>query len=75
MRSCFSDMADKKRKIANSFRNTRYETKLSEVVKSIENWVMDDLSMKKKMAGFLCNDMAQIIRKICGISKRQIFNI
>ena len=33
--SCFSDMADKKRKIANPFQNASYDNKFSKVVKSI----------------------------------------
>ena len=39
--SCFSDIADKKKKIAYSFRNTSYINKLSEVVKLTEGSVMD----------------------------------
>lgn len=38
---CFSDVADKKRKIADSFRNSSYESKLSKVVKLIAAWVID----------------------------------
>ena len=36
--SCFLDMIDKKRKKANSFRNTSYENKFSKVVKPIETY-------------------------------------
>ena len=37
---CFSDMAVKERKIANSsFRKTSHENKFSEVVKLVERWV------------------------------------
>ena len=73
----FSDMADKKKKIANSFWKTSNENKLSKVVKSIERWVMDTWKREKKKSKdetFLCNDIAQIIREICVISRRQLFN-
>ena len=65
---CFSEMADKKRKILKSSRNKSYENKFSKVVKSIERWVMDTLQREKNGKGYLCNDIAQIISEICGIS-------
>ena len=46
------DIADKKRKRANSFPNTGYHKTLSKVVKPIERWVMKD---------FICKDITQII--------------
>ena len=33
--SCFSDMADKKRKITNSFQNVSYESKLSKIDRGV----------------------------------------
>ena len=45
--SCFPDLADKRKKIGNCFRNTSYQKRLSKVVKSIERWVMDALKWKK----------------------------
>ena len=39
--SCFIDIAAKKEKITNSFRNANYEDQLSKVVKSNESLVMD----------------------------------
>ena len=47
MHSCFSDMADKKRRKVNSFRNTNYGNQLSKVVKLITKWVMDALKREK----------------------------
>ena len=49
--SSFSEMA-KNIKIANSFRNTGYKNKLSEVVKLIERLVMDVLKREKKCQFF-----------------------
>ena len=64
-------MANKKRKIANSFRNTSYEHKLSAVVKSIQRWVMDVLKRGKNEKVLI----SEMIWEICGISKAQFFNI
>ena len=55
-------MADKKRKIADSFRNSSYENKLSKVVKLIAEWVINDifkdvLKREKNDKLFLCNDI------------------
>ena len=55
-------MADKKRKIADSFRNSSYENKLSKVVKLIAEWVIKDifkdvLKLEKNDKLFLCNDI------------------
>ena len=47
MHSCFSDIADKKRRKVNSFRNTNYGNQLSKVVKLIKKWVMDALKREK----------------------------
>ena len=68
-------MVDKNRKTANFFRNTSTENKLFKVIKSIEMWVTDALKREKSDKVFLCNDIAQIIRQMCGISRRQNFNI
>ena len=46
------DIADKKRKRANSFPNTSYQKTPSKVVKPVEKWVMKDL---------ICKDITQII--------------
>ena len=45
--SGFSDMTYEKRKILNSFRNTRYGNKLSCIVKSVDRWVMETLKSEK----------------------------
>lgn len=68
---CFSERAGKKRKAAYSFQTISYEKKLSKLVKSINRWVMKD---KKNDKAFPCNDISQIIRQICGISRRKIFD-
>ena len=60
MHSCFSDMADKKRRKVNSFRNTNYGNQLSKVVKLIKKWVMDALKREKYGNVFLCTDIAQM---------------
>ena len=65
--SCLSDMAHKKRKIANSFRNISYENKLPKVVKLNKRWVMD--ASKRYI-----NDKV-LYSEICGISRRQLLNI
>ena len=36
---------------------------------------MDVLTTWEQVADFLCNDIAQMINEICGISRGQIFNI
>ena len=60
--SYLSDMADKKKKVANSFRNTSYKNNFSEAGKSIERWAMDALKSKKeKDKVFHCNDLARVI--------------
>ena len=61
----FSDMAEKISKIANSFRKTSYESKLSKTVKCIDKWIVDPLkyekrkNRKEKGKAFLNNDVAQ----------------
>ena len=50
--SCFSDMADRKRKIANSFQNASHENKFSKVVKSVQIWMMDGVKCEKEHAKF-----------------------
>ena len=72
--SCFPELADKRKKIGNCFRNTSYQKRLSKVVKSIERWVMDALKWKK-LQSFLCDDMAEIKSEISVISRRQIFDM
>ena len=74
--SYFSEIVDKKRKIANYFRNASYENKLSEVVKLIAKWVVHVIKLwKKDQNAFLWIDIALVISDICGNSRRQIFNI
>ena len=66
-----SSFSDKKRKIANSFRNTSYENKLSKVVKLTEIWIMNALKCEEEDDKvFCCN--AHIISEICGISGKKI---
>ena len=48
-------MADKKR-------STSYENKVSKVVKPIGRWLRDALK-------FFCNDIAQIVSEIYGVSR------
>ena len=61
----------------NTFRNTSYRNELSKVVKSIVRWAVDALKKFGKENGkvFFCNDVAKITSEICGISRRQNFNI
>ena len=73
MLSRFFDMADRKRKIANSFRNTSYENKLSKVDQERGNFCPK--REKKNYKIFHCNDIAQIIIEIYVFSRRQIFAI
>ena len=74
--SYFSEIVDKKRKIANYFRNASYENKLSEVVKLIAKWIVHVIKLwKKDQNAFLWTDIALVISDICGNSRRQIFNI
>lgn len=46
---------------------TSSENKLSKVIKSIENWVMDVLKCEQNTKTFLWNNRAQPISEICGI--------
>ena len=69
----FSDIADKKRKIANSFWTTNSENMFSKVAKPIEMWVIDALKRLKNVKVFLCNDIDHIISKICRISRQYKF--
>ena len=56
-------------------KNSRYENKLSNVEKSIQSWVTHALTHEKKNENFLlCNDIAQIMSEIFGISKIYIKN-
>lgn len=65
-------MVDRK----NSFRNTSYEHKRSNVIKSVESWVRDALKREKKNEKvFQCIDVGHIISRISGISRRLVFNI
>ena len=48
----FSNIVDKKRKIANSFLNASYESKLSKVVKSIKMLVMIKVRLSVKSVAF-----------------------
>lgn len=76
--SCFSDMAYKKRQTKNIFQNTSYENKPSKVAKLIKLWIMDALKCKNnplKWWNFLCNDIAPILGKACGISRGRFVNI
>ena len=50
-----------------------YENMLSNVIKSIERYVMDALKREKIDKFFICYDLAQIVSKICGISRKQDF--
>ena len=65
--SCFSDMSDKNRKIANSFWNTSYENKLSKIGREMGNGCIK--TWKKKDKVFLCNDITQVIKVISEISE------
>ena len=48
---CFSDMTDKKRKIAKSFRDTNYENELSKVVPAIRE-MGNGIVKREKMTKF-----------------------
>ena len=62
--------------MANYFRNTSFEKKLSKFVKSIKIRVTCVLKSEKENNKVdHCNDIAQIVSKICGIRRRQILNI
>ena len=65
-------MKDKKRKIANSFRNTSFENKLSKIDRNVVNGY---LKARKKIAKLFYNDIPPIIKEIYVISRRQFFNI
>ena len=58
-------MAGKISKIANSFRKTSYESKLSKTVKGIDKWIVDPLKYEKRKnrkengKAFLNNDVVQ----------------
>ena len=58
-------------KIANTFRKTSYESRLSKVVKLIRRWVTDVLKYEKRHL----LKTSQIIIEICGISVSKNFNI
>ena len=65
--SMFSDIVYKDRKKINLVWNRSYESKLSQVVKSIEKWVTDALRGEKNDKMFHCNSKTQIISEICEI--------
>ena len=50
--SCLSDMADKTRKVVNSFPNASYKDKLSKVIKSIDSSVINAVKRKKQNEKF-----------------------
>ena len=51
-----------------------YENMLSNTIKSIERYVMGALKREKIDKFFLRYDLTQIVRIICGISRRQLNN-
>ena len=65
--SRFTDTVYKERKKLNLFWNRSYESKLSQVVKSIEKWLIDALPGEKNDKMFHCNSKTQIISEICEI--------
>ena len=67
-------MADKTKKLANSFWNTCSKSMLSKEVISIKWQVMDTLKWEKRQF-FTCSNIAQITSEICVISRRPIFDI
>ena len=51
--SCLSNMADNKRIIATSVRNTSCKKKLSNLLRSIERWIINALKYKMETSLFM----------------------
>ena len=70
--SCFSDIADEKRKTANNFWNKNYENKISKIYRDVAN---DIVKREKRWQSFYSSCISQIVSDFCGFSKRPFFNM
>ena len=64
-----------KEKNRNFFPKYKLYNELFQVVTSIMRWEIDMLKLEKENGKVvLCSGIGQVIREICGISRKQIFN-